>query len=540
MKRTLQFSATLILMLVAVSTAFSQDVYQPYSFDVYQQLGGSIYSVSTRAHTSLKPFLDHDSLFVRNYDSVINRNKIAGDKGGFYQKLFNQHQIDFNNGTNSFYADFLPDFVAGKNLAGAHESTSLTAYGFQVGGSVDHRLVYNFTGFENEETFPEYLSTYIHQTGNIPGEAALTPSGKSTFNWAYYTANVSYTPVKYLNITLGRDKNFIGDGYRSLFLSDYASPYPFLKLTATLGNVQYTCMWAYMNDPTDLDSLGHHQTKWGAFHYLDWNVTNRLSLGFYDSVIWPNRDNAGHYRGFDFEYIQPIVFLRPVEASSGSPDNALIGFTAKYKLTNGIMAYGQFMLDEFEAKNFFSDNGSSRNKNGWQLGIRGADMFGIKGLGYLLEGNNVKPYTYSERSPIENYTENGEPLAHPWGANFREVVGLLNYNYKRFQFAGEGDFGYYGLDENGLNYGKDPFEDYTQPAKTLGNYMGQGLTTHLYYMDARAAYLINPKYNLRLELEGTYRLEQNTQFTDRALLVSIGLRSSFRKMYTDLASFKSH
>lgn len=123
--------------------------------------------------------------------------------------------------------------------------------------------------------------------------------------------------------------------------------------------------------------------------------------------------------------------------------------------------YGHFMMNEFKAKNFFSDNGSSYKKNSWQLGLRGVNTFGIKGLYYLLENNNVKPYTYSEHGLIENYIEEGEPLAHHWGANFRKVIGFLDYSYNRFNFPGEGNFGYYGLDEDVLNYGKDPFNDYT-------------------------------------------------------------------------------
>ena len=127
-------------------------------------------------------------------------------------------------------------------------------------------------------------------------------------------------------------------------------------------------------------------------------------------------------------------------------------------------------------------------------------MFGVKGLNYLVETNNAKPYTYSERGPIINYTENGEPLAQPWGANYREGVALLNYSYKRLDFSGEADYGHYGLDVNGLNYGKDPFQDYTNPAKTEGNYIGQGLTTNMYYLEGKVAYILNPKYNLRIEL----------------------------------------
>ena len=537
MKRIL---GAIILLFAMATAARSQAVYQPYSYDFYQKLDADAYSTSTNMHTSLKPYIVDDSTLMVHYDSLMNYNKDGKQHGWGYNKLFNEHLIDIKSANSTFYADILPDFTMGKNFAGGEEDVSLVSYGFQFGGTIGNKLSYNFMGFENQGTFPEYISTYINQTGMIPGQARAQVSGLDYYYWTYYTANISFTPVKYLNITLGHDKTFIGDGYRSVLLSDYASPYPFLKLTGTLGNVKYMVMWAYFNDPLDLDANGDQRTKWGVFHYLDWNVSKRLSFGFFDSVIWYNRDNDGNYRGFDVTYLNPVPFLRPLEASNGSPDNALIGVTGKYKITDGITAYGQFALDEFQAKQFFTDNGSSRNKYAYQFGFRGANMFGVKGLNYLLETNNAKPYTYSERGPIINYAANGEPLAQPWGANYRELVGLLNYSYKRFDFSGEGDYGHYGLDLNGLDYGKDPFQDYTNPAKLEGNYIGQGLTTNMYYMEGKVAYVLNPKYNLRIELGGLYRDEKNVQFDDKTAMLTFGIRSSFRAVYNDLASFQTH
>ena len=537
MKRIL---GCIILLLAIVGVAHSQSQYQPYSYDFYQKFDAEAYSTSTMEHTSIKPFFVDDSILKPHFDSLMNVNNDGKQHSWGYNKLFNEHLIDFKSANSTFYADVLPDFTMGKNFVDGKESTSLVSYGLQFGGTISNEFYYNFTGFENQGTFPEYISTYINQTGMIPGQARAKVYGLDNYDWQNYTAIVSFTPVKYLNITLGHDKTFIGDGYRSTLLSDYASPYPFLKLTADLGNVKYMVMWAYFNDPIDLNSEGDQRTKWGVFHYLDWNVSHRVSFGFFDSVIWYNRDNDGNYRGFDVTYLNPLTFLRPLEASNGSPDNAVIGFTGKWKITNGITAYGQFILDEFQAKQFFSDNGSSRNKYGYQIGLRGANMFGVKGLNYLLETNNVKPYTYSERGPIINYAANGEPLAQPWGANYREGVFLLNYSYKRFDFSGEGDYGHYGLDLYGLNYGKDPFQDYTNPVKTENNYIGQGLTTNMYYAEAKIAYILNPKYNLRLEVSGTYRDEKNAQFDDKTALLTVGIRSSFRAVYNDLASFQTH
>jgi hypothetical protein len=544
MKHKCLYKTSKILLIIAVTismavtSASSQNVYQPYSFDFYQKLSSDLYSTSNNLHTALKPFAI-DSVLRGNYDSLMNIGGDSKQHSLLYNKLFNEHLIDYKGPGSTFYADLLPDFDIGRDFSNKL-TTSTTSLGLQLGGSFGKNFYYNLTGYASSAVVPDYMATYINQTGIIPGQAYAKTYEANGYDWQYITASVSYTPVKYLNISAGRDKTFIGDGYRSMLLSDYASPYPYFKLTGNLGNVTYMVMWTYMNDPASTSQYDINRKKFGVFHYLDWNVTNRLSFGFFENVMGFFTDDNGAKRPFDFNYINPILFLKPVNNSSDDPDKSLIGLTGKYKITDGITVYGQFALDEFVSKDFFSSDGASVNKYAWQLGFRGANLFNVKGLNYLVETNTAKPYTYTARSAIENYSENGESLAHPWGANFREVVGLLNYSYKRFDFSGEGDYGRYGLDMNGLDYGKDIFQVYTNPAKLFGNYTGQGLTTNMYYLQGKVAYILNPKYNLRIELGGIYRQEQNSQFTDKTTMVTIGLRSSFRELYTDIASYKTH
>jgi hypothetical protein len=481
---------SILLLLLFAKVGMAQAQYQPYSYQFYQKFNEDLYSTKTRIHT-----------------------------------------------------DYLPDLVIGKDFSDKR-TTWINTRGYQLGGNIGDKFSFYSSGYENQAVFPQYLNTYIKQVGIVPGRAYDRNFGnKSSKDWSDVYATVSYTPVKYLNITLGHDKTFIGDGYRSVILSDYASAYPFFKLTGNLGNVRYMAMWSYMTDPTTTAAsydIGSNR-KWGVFHYLDWNVNDRLSLGFFDAIIWANRDSSVNVnRGFDFSYANPIIFLRPVEASNGSPDNALIGFTGKYKVTDGLTAYGQFLLDEFSSKDFFSGKGSYRNKYSWQLGVKGSNLFNIPSLNYLAEYNGSLPYTYSEISPIKNYSEQAEPLAHPFGANFKEVVGILNYSYKRFDFTGEIDYGHYGLDINNLNYGKDIFKVYTDAVLHEGNVIGQGLTTNMAYVEGKVAYMLNPKYNLRIELGGVYRRESNSQFNDKTTMVTIGIRSSFRNIYNDIASYKAH
>jgi hypothetical protein len=531
----------ILLLLFFVSSIFqlnAQSLYQPYSYQFYQKLNKEVYNPESKFHSSLKPFFIDDSLLLEPGKLLLSVGVDSSRKSWVVRKLLNEHLLDIKKDDYTVYADFLPDFQIGKDFSGK-QNLWLNTRGYQVGGTIGKKFSFYTSGFENQGQFAKYYTDYATVKGVVPGQSYNryygANRGKSSLDWSYVTALISYTPSKYLNVTVGHDKNFIGDGYRSMLLSDYSSPYTFLKLTANLGNVQYMVMWASMLDPSAqrLSYEAGYRKKGGVFHYLDWNVTNRLSIGFFDSIIWAQTDDKGNERGFDWGYANPIIFLRPVEASSGSPDNALLGFTAKYKFAKELIAYGQFSLDEFEAKNFFASSGSSRNKYGWQLGIRGGDIFKIKNLNYLVEYNTAKPYTYSETRSIINYANYNEPLAHPMGANFREILGIANYSWKRFDFTGQLLYSKYGLDQAGQNFGKDIFAVYTDPARQFGNYTTQGLRTDLYYAEGRVAYVVNPKYNLRLELGGTFRRESNLLGTNNTGIITFGLRSSFRNLYTD-------
>lgn len=432
------------LFMAVYGRLSAQAVYQPYSYQFYQKLNTTIYSKSTRIHSSLKPMFADDSLIASAYQALMNQGVDTGRHQWLFRKLFNEHLVDVKGKDYTFYIDFLPDLTLGREF-NEQKSTYLNTRGYQVGGTLGKNFSFYTSGFEDQGVFPNYVNAYINKVGIVPGQAFDRSFGaKRTKDWSYSTAVLSYTPAKFINLTLGQDKTFIGDGYRSLFLSDYSANYPFFKATATVGNVRYMAMWAYMQDPS-APKLSYdigNRRKWGIFHYLDWNVNNRLSLGFFDAIISADADDQGHKRGFDMSYLNPFIFLRPVEASLGSPDNAVIGFSGKYKLFEHLALYSQFVLDEFESKNFFSSNGSSRNKYGFQIGLRGSELLGIKRLNYLLESNNVKPYTYSEQNAIINYAQNKEPIADPLGANFREFIGILNYSIGRFDFSAQGNYAY--------------------------------------------------------------------------------------------------
>lgn len=533
-----QRSIFFLIILSATGRLSAQSLYHPYDYQFYQKLNSTAYSIETSYHTAIKPFII-DATLRAHYDSLMNTGVDTARKTWVGRKIFNEHLVDVQNDEYTFYLDFIPDFQIGRDFAGGGRTLWLNTRGFEIGGTIGDKFSFYSNGYENQGVFPEYVHEFINEYRVVPGQMT-GKVGEKTQDWAYVSARLSYTPVKYLNISLAYDKNFIGDGYRSLLLSDVSSNYTNLKLTGKLGKVHYMSLWAYMKDPLtptmdrpDDRTVGDRH-KWGAFQYVDWNVNNRLSLGLFQSIVWSTRDSEGNPRGFNVDYINPIIFLRPIEsAERNSPAKVHLGLNAKYEVLRSMSVYGQFLLGEFTAKEFFSNKGYLHNKWGLQLGLRGFDAFGVRNLNYLAEFNTVRPYTYSHFDPISNYSNYAQPLAHPWGANLREFVSIWNYSAGRFDFSAQGNYGQYGLDAEFTNYGKDIFKSYNDYTSRYGNRIGQGIATDLYYLNGRVAYLLNPKYNLRLELGGTFRREVNSEFRNTAAMVMFGLRASFRNLYYD-------
>lgn len=525
MKQFIRIAAVLLLSIPTF--AQQQPVIAPYHSQNIREL----YLDSLNRHTALQTILHEDS-------SAMYTQKDTAKRSWAHRKLFKEHLFEFREPDYNVFVDFLPDFQLGKSSQ--NKNLWLNTRGARVQANIGRDFYFETSFFENQSLMPVYLDSFVARRRVVPGqgEPKISSIGKS-YDYAYVNALLSYRPGKYLNFTLGYGSNFIGDGYRSLILSDIGFSYPYLKITGTLGQFQYTSLWAQFMDLSNKSfgqayhDLGYNK-KWGVFHYLDWNASKKLTIGLFDAVIWPDSDSANNKRGFDWSYMNPIIFLRPAEFSAGSSDNALVGMNIKYKLLPKTTIYGQFVLDEFKLKEFTSRKGWWANKWAAQIGFRSFDLFKVPRLDIQGELNIVRPYTYSYRNGQTNYAHYNQSLAHPLGANFRELLGIASYTYKRWYLRGQLTFALYGQDPTReLNYGQDIFKSYYTYVQEYNNRIGQGLKTNLFYGQGTIAYVLNPKNNLRLELSAVSRQEKTELGTGKEFIFSFGLRSSFRQLYYD-------
>jgi hypothetical protein len=483
----------------------------------------------------MKPVLIQDLDSAYDIENVIYPVVMTeGRKNSFfYRKLFNENLIRYKTNDFRITADPVFNFGIGYDFS-EPKFTWINSRGFTVTGILANKLSFNTELYENQAVFATWPDSVTRATGVVPGQGGTKPFKEEGFDYFYCNGYLSYSPVKYINMTIGYGKNFIGDGYRSMILSDGAFSYPYISLTANFKKVRYTVLYNQFIDRSSTLSAGYgYDRKWATMHYLQVMLWGRLNIGLFDAIVWENADSTG-YRGFDFQYLNPVIFLmRPVEESFGSPDNSLMGVTFNVRINKHFNVYGQWLLDEFKLSEVTANDGWWANKFGYQLGISGWNLFNVKTLNARFEFNQARPYTYSYATTIECYGHYNQPLAHPLGANFREYIVMSSYTRKNWMINLKLNFAMYGIDTAGLDYGQNIFIPYDQRVADYGNEIGQGLKTNHAICDFSIAYLLNRRTDLRIEAGMTIRNEKNAQWKKEMQYFYFGIRTGLRNIYYD-------
>ncbi|HCL82806.1 MAG TPA: hypothetical protein DIC22_02470, partial [Chitinophagaceae bacterium] len=176
------------------------------------------------------------------------------------------------------------------------------------------------------------------------------------------------------------------------------------------------------------------------------------------------------------------------------------------------------------------------NKQGLQLGIKYIDVFKVKNLDFQAEMNVMRPYTYSHNDTVANWSHYNQPLAHPFGANFFELIGILRYQPAyRWNIELKYIYNRQGLDSAGENFGSNILLNYETRPRDYSFYIGSGIPATVVNTTAYLSYQL--KENFFLEgtiMYRTFTLQDPTAGTTKtsSTTYTFGIRlNMFRRQY---------
>lgn len=496
-------NSTLLTILISFigfnSWLKAQTIQLPLSNSYLNYFEEQLHHTDSNFHTTYKPYIDPRIKAIA--DKKLNSFKIDNDFTAklFGRKLMNEDLIKIKKKDEySIYVN--PVFNGNIGVESDNDDLPYTVgRGIELHGSIGKKFFFYSDAYDNLAIFPTYINNYVNEKTVTPGQG-IPRDFQGLSDFANVSGHVTYRPSDVFTFQFGRGKNFIGDGYRSLLLSDNSFNYPYLKIITSFWKIQYTNLfsqWLGLRPDNQL-----HYRKYAASHYLSWNVTKRFNLGVFETVIY--NDSTG-VRGLDMNYLNPIIFYRPIEFALGSRGgNVLLGLTAKYKVNNNFLLYGQFILDEFKTSEVFGGNGWWANKYGYQIGFKSFNT-GIPNLTVQSEFNLTRPYTYSHQDTLQNYAHYNQPMTHTLGSNFVESVSIIRYYNKRWFGNLKIMYAVQGLDTLGSNWGSDLYLSNDTREQEYGNELIQGVRTTTFIADLNVGYLVNPVRNMRLQLGYRYR-----------------------------------
>lgn len=541
-------------------TEYDAIVYKPFENPQFKSKGNIMFShqnygvfdallnqVGSNNHTASKPYSYEEVAKYYDFESV-NQAYLKQKESWFGRKMWNENLVAIQGENYWFTVNAVLDLRIGKDTESQASNTFVNTRGVKVDGALGEQLTFSTSIFESQGRFADYYNNYAESIKPSDGNPAIIPGigiakrfKEDAYDFPLAEANIKYTPNKFIDLQLGYGRNFLGDGYRSLLQGDGTSPYPFFKINTTFWKIKYTNTYMWLKDVRDLATVdGTYATKYMASHYLSWNVTKRFNLGFFENVVWTDTNE----RGFDFNFVNPLIFYRAVEfGSSSKTGNALLALTSKYKWNNQINVYGQFLIDEFAIGDVKERNQSWRNKFAYQVGVKYYDAFQVKNLMLQLEYNQVRPYVYSHSNPLTNYGHNNQSMGHNWGGNFREFIAIARYYKGRYFADAKLIYGQRGFDfkdgTDNFNYGGNIYLDYDddRPFDTGVN-VAQGNKTNVMIADLQVGYLVNPAANLKVFGNVLFRnfdpsAETATTISSNTTWFSIGLRSDLFNWYFD-------
>ena len=387
------------------------------------------------------------------------------------------------------------------------------------------------------------------ETHNIRGKGYAERFNGPTFLNAEIPFSLAYNPSKFFTLMIGNGRHHIGAGSSSVILSDYSRNHPYAAIQTKVWKLRYTNLFSGYYQENNTTQLFYNPNKFSTTHYLEIIASKKFTLGLFETVIFKSKDTLVT-RSFDINYLNPIIFYRPVEYSTGSSDNVLMALNMTYNPFEKFQIFGQFLIDEFlfaylraDIQHFINPSKPTADPWGWWankhaglLGFKWKEPFSIPGVLLHTEVSYARPYIFTHLNSKENYGNNNLPLSHHLGANFDQWLTYLTYAKNNLMVELSYRYWQQGLDEfSNQNWGSNINLSYNTRQSEFGNYLLQGYLSTYQKISFSANYLVIPQVNMSVFLNASY-IQQNlpNNFTYREPLLNFGIKTNLFNNYTEI------
>lgn len=480
-----------------------------------------------------KPF--RGTSFLPAFESEYDLNYAIRDSSKQYYELteilFKKHLFEARGSNYFITISPVADLARGKDREDTNVRTLFqNTRGILVEGDLFTNFSFSTAIFENQARFSNYETAYYSSIGElypnqsngkyttqnavIPGSARTKPFDTDGFDYGYAVGNIVYKPHRSILICAGNTSQFIGDGYRSLFLSDNSVPAPFFRTVLKISDkLQFNYMrmrlMNLMRRPVSTSAESYYESKAFSVNYLTYQPTSKIALSLFEGVIWSRGDSITSVKA------NPL-FYSPVPGIAGfildqQQVNSILGLNLSILPAKGHRLYGQFAIGNLGG-----------DKIAYQLGYRGYALGGIKNLFVQLEYNNVSKDMYQSANSRLNYSHYNLPLAEVKGSGFQEFIIRSNYEWKRIY--ADLKFIYYILQKNYSETSLLPVQ------KSIASPHEGGTIQHT---QLEIGYRFNRKMNLSIFGSVTLRNYDVDPSLNKATLLLFGLRTGINNHYSD-------
>jgi len=391
--------------------------------------------------------------------------------------------------------------------------------GIKLEGSIGKQVWYATEFYENQAFLEPTEIAFTERFLVIPGQGAGKIFKTTGYDFSSAAGTVHYVPNKMLSFSMGHGKHLVGNGYRSLFLSDNAFNYPFFRTNATVGNWHYTAIFTQFRE-FKYKYYAYHVKKHASFGIITWKPNKIFDVSFLAASVWQT-SGIDYVNKFRPEFFLPPI-ISPLFEYKNDKKTSKFGINASVVLLNNFGFYTQMLMHNVKP--------DFPVEYAIQAGAKCYDLFfGLLKKSHLylqVEYNKIAENFDAGENKYMGFSHYNQPLGHSAGNNLDEFLaiselkfGRLSLNYKFNRILG------YKAEKSALSGTSYSNIDFDYPIEKLAN-----KTTVYHQLDA--AVTINPAYRLQLAA-GVFNVTRSAANAFSGTTIYVVLRTNLRNLYFD-------